>query len=277
MSNVKNGFQERLATWVVVSGIIVSGFCAITAIVVSKENAVVVKAAKDILTILLPVIGTWIGTVLAFHFGRENFEAGARQARLTLGQHLDAKAIELAIKIDKIKSMDVADDVAAKALTLDAIDRHLSAIGFSRTPIFTTGKLPLYVLHRQSLDTFLAKKARAAGASPAPLAGLTLADLLNDPDGQIVKNSFVVVPETATLAEAKSAMEATKFGQDVFITKTDKPDSPVLGWLTNNEIQRASTGLDAGGRVGGVLDAPCRRQGRWRRERAPGVPLLIPV
>lgn len=235
-----NMFQERLATWVVVSGIVISGLCAITAIVAVgfKDTENVAKAARDILTILLPVIGTWIGTVLAFFFGRENFEAGARETRLTLGQRLDSKAMEAAIPVDKIKSIDVADDAAAKALTLDKIDIHLKAIGFARTPIFTTSKLPLYVVHRQPLDSFLAQQAKAN----KPLTGLTLKDLLDSTEGAIVKESFVTVSESATLAEAKAAMEAVKSRQDVFVTRTGKADSPVVAWLTNNEIQRASAG-----------------------------------
>lgn len=243
MASVPNMFQERLAVWVVVSGIAISGLCAITAIVAvgfqSTTGMVqVAQAARDILTILLPVIGTWIGTVLAFYFGKENFEAGARETRLTLGQRLDSKAMDAAIPVDKIKSIDVADDAAAKALPLDKIDTHLKTIGFARTPIFTTSKVPLYVVHRQPLDSFVAQHAKAN----KPLTGLTLKDLLDSTEGAVVKESFVTVPESATLAEAKAAMEAVKSRQDVFITRTGKADSPVVAWLTNNEIQRASAG-----------------------------------
>ena len=36
--------------------------------------------AKYILGVLLPVIGAWVGTVLAFYFGQVNFEAASRSA-----------------------------------------------------------------------------------------------------------------------------------------------------------------------------------------------------
>jgi hypothetical protein len=241
MASVPAPFQQRLAMYVVVTGSIVAGVCAIAAIVAaslqSPEEAG--DTAKEILAILLPVLGTWIGTVLAFYFGRENFEAGARETRLSLGQQrLDSLAIDAAIKPADIKPLSVPDAAAAGALPLSQIDTHLKTIKFARTPVLTTDQKPLYVVHRQPLDSFLVSKAQAG----SPTAGLTLQDLLADPQGQIVKDSFVIVPQTATLAEAKAAMEGRKGCQDVFITQTGKADSPIVAWLTNNEIQRAASG-----------------------------------
>ncbi len=37
--------------------------------------------AKYVLGVLLPVIGAWVGTVLAFYFGQVNFEAASRSAQ----------------------------------------------------------------------------------------------------------------------------------------------------------------------------------------------------
>src|SRR6266576_4938414 len=34
--------------------------------------------ARQVLATVLPLIGTWVGTVLAFYFSKENFEAAAR-------------------------------------------------------------------------------------------------------------------------------------------------------------------------------------------------------
>src|SRR5262249_33614331 len=36
--------------------------------------------AKYVLGVLLPVIGAWVGTVLAFYFGQVNFEAASKSA-----------------------------------------------------------------------------------------------------------------------------------------------------------------------------------------------------
>jgi hypothetical protein len=241
----QNQFQQKLATWVVLVGSAISGLCAMTAIVAvgfgepGKETS---DAAKQILTILLPVVGTWVGTVLAFYFGRENFEAGARETRLSLGHRLSDPALKDAIPLAGIKAIKVADEAAARAVQLSRIDAELRSGGFFRLPILTTDNRPLYVVHRQPLDTFVADKARTppAGGGTIDLTTLTLGDLVTSPEGAKLAGSFVTIPQSATLADAKTAMESRKDCQDVFITSRGTAAEPILAWLTNNEIQRAS-------------------------------------
>src|SRR5512132_965473 len=43
-----------------------------------KNTALFFDMAKYILATVLPVVAGWVGTVLAFYFGKENFEAGTR-------------------------------------------------------------------------------------------------------------------------------------------------------------------------------------------------------
>ena len=82
-------FRFNLARWIVVFVFSVTGLIGITALV-----AAVVKAApgeafgsvKDILGILLPVLSAWAGTVFAFYFGRESFEAAARSTAALVKQ-----------------------------------------------------------------------------------------------------------------------------------------------------------------------------------------------
>lgn len=231
-------FQQRLASRVVIVGTVVVGSCAAIAIAATpfggKETA---AAAKDILTLLLPVVGTWIGTVLAFYFSRENFEAAARETRLSLQQRLSVPAISIAIPVSRIKAMEAADLAAAKLLTLQDVRAHLATIGFLRTPIFSPQKAPLLVVHSQPVDAVIASKA----AANQSVAGLTVADLMAASQTPTVVQSFALIGETATLSDAKAAMESQSGCQDVFITKTGRAGESVIGWLTNNEIQRAAT------------------------------------
>ena len=53
------------------------GLAAIGAASFSKNESF--GQVKDILGMLLPVLGTWVGTVLAFYFSKENFIAAAQQ------------------------------------------------------------------------------------------------------------------------------------------------------------------------------------------------------
>jgi hypothetical protein len=45
---------------------------------------------------------------------------------------------------------------------------------------------------------------------------------------------------TATLAEAKAALEQGRAREDVFITRSGGRDEPVVGWITDNDLVRLS-------------------------------------
>ncbi|MEO0650174.1 MAG: hypothetical protein AAFZ65_05810 [Planctomycetota bacterium] len=239
----KTPFQQALANRIVMVGTIVVGVCAAIAIIGVSFGGNGDKASEtaiQIITIILPVIGTWVGTVLAFYFGKENFEAAVRETRETLGQRLRKPVRDYAIGAAEIRSLVVADEAAAKALTLSKIHKQLADAGFYRMPILAQGSVALFVVHRQPLDSFFADRARA-GATPDELKKLTLGELLESSQGERLRNSFATVPEGATLAEAKAAMESFNGCQDVFVTSTGDRRGQVLAWITNNEIQRAAS------------------------------------
>ncbi|MCC6321774.1 MAG: hypothetical protein IT438_10120 [Phycisphaerales bacterium] len=233
--------KDRLAFWIVCFSSAIAGLCAVTAIVCSsfattKGSA---AAAKDILAILLPVIGTWVGTVLAFYFGKENFKTASEQTLAALGQQLSQPAIDAAMPLDQFlaTSIVVANREEALAKSLDEIVRPVTGRGYYRIPILTAEHFPLYVVHRQPLDSFSADQCRR-GVAPATL---TLSHLLADPiEGPRVQSSFALVSRDATLADAKAAMASRSHCQDVFITTNGRDTGAVLAWLTNNMIQDAS-------------------------------------
>ncbi len=89
----------RHVTYFALTTTFLLGFTAIMVALLSdepdKERFVYVK---DILTIILPLVGTWVGTVLAFYFSRENFVAAAKQTadlvrQLTPEQRLQSIAV----------------------------------------------------------------------------------------------------------------------------------------------------------------------------------------
>ena len=75
---------------------------------------------------------------------------------------------------------------------------------------------------------------------------LKLADLILLADGQLAplfKSSFSLIKESATLADAKAAMDSmtsapgvTGNCYDIFVTATGSASDPVLGWITNDII-----------------------------------------
>jgi len=231
-------FREWLATIVVVTSLIAVTVLSALAIFSSKD-----EQAKAILTMVLPMVGTWVGTVLAFYFGKEQLEAATRS--------VTAIARELTPE-EKLRSIKVTDKMIPRAEAfvittepgdlklLDALDNLGKQKKGNRLPIFTVTGQARYVVHRSTIDRFIAKKA-ASGMSTEQLKALTMADLLKDDEfGKNLQKTFAVVSKSGTLADAKKAMESLGWCQDVFVTEAGTSAETVLGWVTNGIIEQNS-------------------------------------
>jgi hypothetical protein len=73
---------------------------------------------------------------------------------------------------------------------------------------------------------------------PNALDTATLEKLITDTPS--LATSVAIVPEDATLADARALMDALPKCQDVFVTAGGKKDGVVRGWVTNVIIQQNS-------------------------------------
>jgi hypothetical protein len=230
-------FREWLATIIVL--ISIAAVAVLGTIAIHGDRS----QAKEILTMILPMIGTWVGTVLAFYFGKEQLEAATRSVtaiarELTPEEKL--RSIRVPEKMIPRSAAYVVKDDPDKLKLLDALDQLSQAKKGDRLPVLTSDDKPRYVFHRSTIDRFIAKSA-AAGKNVEELKSLTLEDLVNDADSKLpVRTTYAIVPENATLADAKRAMESLPSCQDVFITRNGSRDEPILGWLTNVIIEANS-------------------------------------
>jgi hypothetical protein len=226
-----------LATIVVVVSLVAVIVLAGIAIYAEKGQA------KDILTMVLPMIGTWVGTVLAFCFGKEQLEAATRSVtaiarQLTPEEKL--RSIKVTDKMIPRAAAHVAKVDPDKLILVEAVADLEKEKKGNRLPVMDPDDKPRYIIHRSTIDRFIAKAA-ATGKSADELRSLTLADLLSDSDLKPqVQNTFATVPETATLADAKRAMESIPWCQDVLVTHTGASNEPVIGWITNAIIEANS-------------------------------------
>ena len=72
---------EKARSWLAFSITVVSilGVLVLAAVIIWRSPAPNQSGvATQVLSTVLPVIGTWIGTILAFYFGKENFETAAK-------------------------------------------------------------------------------------------------------------------------------------------------------------------------------------------------------
>jgi hypothetical protein len=197
---------------------------------------------KEILATLLPVIGTWVGTVLAFYFGRENFESANRSVErmvktMTSSEKLAATPVRGHMIENDPKTLFSKREPFDKVVLNVVISELEASNKGNRVPLFDqTGKLVRGVAHRSLVDRFLASQA-LAGKGAADLAKLTMEDLIKDAKLKSIVESFGTVKADATLAEAKKVMDAIRNCQDVFVTKSGDVKDEVIGWITNVIIE----------------------------------------
>jgi hypothetical protein len=201
--------------------------------------------AKYILATILPVVAGWVGTVLAFYYGKENFEAGTKSVT-TAAQALTSKdklAATVVGTLGKARSEFTAlvlpNETQAKATKLDIIkngfqDKTVPTKLYERLPILLTGDLPFMVLHRSTLNGFLVDAP--AGKTPQDFTLQQLIDTVKYSPQQ----SFVAVATNATADQAKTEMEKVPNCSDVFVTADGKATSAVTRWITNADLLKAA-------------------------------------
>lgn len=194
---------------------------------------------QTILSTVLPLIGTWVGTVLAFYFSKESLDAATRSVASIAKQLTPSDKLKQILAKDKVITKDqmffkTTPESSIKLLeTLDELEQKKKG---DRIPVLDAQDQPKYVVHRSTIDQYLTAKARAP--SPPDLKTLTLQNLLDDYADLKTKlqSSFVTLNESATLQDVKAAMDAVADAQDAFLAKNGTPNEPIIGWITNNII-----------------------------------------
>ena len=190
---------------------------------------------------LIPVIAGWVGTVLAFYFGRENYEAATKAAeRLTSAQKLsNLKAIEVGRPMAQVDVLQLEnpnnDNSYMPGNTLLAIVKdRFATTRRARLPILLPSGAPYMVLHRSEFHRFLVE---SEGDEPEKK---TINDLVAH-NGMQPERSFATVSPNATAREARQALESLNTGAtDAFVTETGGPDSRALYWFTNVDLLKAA-------------------------------------
>src|SRR5262249_57174505 len=132
-SQFRIALARGVTTWalvailVIASGIIlVAGINAIR-VPEKEQRDQFFDVAKYVLGVLLPVIGAWVGTVLAFYFGQVNFEAASRSAanlvrQLSPREKLEAEAASKAMmKINEVTAFKISSDKSEADITIQEL------------------------------------------------------------------------------------------------------------------------------------------------------------
>jgi len=254
-SQFRIALARAVTTWALVAILAIASLI----IVVAGVNAIRVPEkeqrdqffdiAKYVLGVLLPVIGAWVGTVLAFYFGQVNFEAASRSAanlvrQLSPREKLQAEAAGKAMmKINEVTAFKIPPDKTEADITI----RALIDEGFEKDKSSPRQRLPVldaegrgkYVLHRSTIDAFVAPKKRPPDVDESTLS---LKDLLEDAKlKDYIVNSFLPLASDGTLADAKDLLDKNPQCLDILVTQDGTKNGIVAGWITNVMVLNAAT------------------------------------
>lgn len=195
------------------------------------------KQAKEILAMVLPVISAWVGTVLAFYFGKDNFESANIQARemmakLSPKERESSLIISIMRQVRNITSYQISSSTNINQIKLEQFIPLYK--GFvSRLPILNDADVPLYMLHKSSIDRYLG----AGGKSDNSLQELVEHQQKEGHEFGL-NQGFVIVSKNTAIKDAKALMQKINSCQDIFITENGNEGEALLGWVSNVRLTK---------------------------------------
>jgi CBS domain-containing protein len=187
--------------------------------------------AKEVMNAVLPLIATWVGAIIAFYFGKENFEAAQQQ-------------------INKLLDKDTLDDIPVKnvmihkkTMVLQKYDENKTlqeyydfyqSVDKNRIPLIDeSGKLKL-IIHTNEFIPVLMKDSKKGEEENK----LTLKDFLSqeknkDNYGYNQKNGFITVSPDDSLESAMKKMKNLEDCKDIIITSDGTEQGKLIGWITD--------------------------------------------
>ena len=243
----------RLVMWAS-AGVIGLAIVVIGAAALDQKSSVK-DTAQLIFTSVLPLLGTWVGTVLAYYYTRENYEAASRSTleavrsgsqQLASTRVTDKMMPAAAIVKANVPPAKAIDDLLLKDIG-DLFDKLLpNGQKISRLLVVNDKFACIAIIHRSIWMEMLNTGAKQA--PPVDPARDNLGKLLDKPYVSAVGKTFkdfitgtlAYIAIDRTLADAKAAMEAKPQCQDVIVTETGKSDERMQGWISNVDISRLS-------------------------------------
>jgi len=185
------------------------------------------EASWNIFNALLPLISTWVGTVLVFYFGRENFEAASKRyeqiiSKLTPEVLAGITVQQVMIDNHTMISMDVSDPRLVD-FSREKLLEFLDTIKKSRLPILDAGK-PKYIIHKSLLN-------EETRLTVNPLSQDSFKDFVAR--NPIVAQFGILKPEDS-VESARKLIRDHQYN-DVFVVDAAGVG---VGWLTDSHIIR---------------------------------------
>jgi hypothetical protein len=235
--------RDRLAR-LVVMGSFLTLFLMVSALLYLAAlgtNQKAIDVADKAFTTILPVLAGWVGTVLAYFFSAQNLERTSASLDKAMDQASGTPptppSTPIYGKMIKLEDIKKLQDLSGKKLTdFPLTDLQQAFKGAEPDPpasrlLFLLDKKFRYIMHSSVLNAFLVSHTQP---------NLTLQDIADDPESlRQISRMVAFVSGSATLADAKAAMDAVAGAQDIIVTTTGDANGDVIGWLSNVDLVKA--------------------------------------
>ena len=250
--------REWIALGVLITSIIAVGLISIVVITTAEETKRD-EASRRVMDSTLPLYGTWVGTILAFYFSRNAFEAASRATDRTTAavfQRANSDLVSASPLPDntlaKISLKSLANDLVFRqedpTKSLQEVVAELESRDRYRTIVVEVvdadKKYIKYadLVYRINASAFLAQ-SQTRDSNPQVGEGRaqvppTLKNYLIWRHGQGEKAQPIVVflSQSATLADADAKLKETTGCRDVIVTTDGQRESPVVAYVTDTDI-----------------------------------------
>jgi len=194
-----------------------------------------------VFTTVIALIGTWLGTVLAFYFARTNLEAASETTIKALSAARagadDASVMAFMLPVARIKPLHLLKaNEAIGDPEFGALCGEMSRFEQTRIPVASANGAVQYVVHDSDIDKYFASAA-THGITPATKTD-PMSTLLADTDFRTSIELFGTVPASATVKDVRALLAKTPGCKDVFVTEGGGRTESALGWITNSDLAR---------------------------------------
>ena len=227
----QKSIQDTVALWTL--------FLSIGAIMILAFVVIYTGKAGDSMTIfntVLPVFASWIGTILAYYFGKENFKSANNQVQemvksMSVENKEEQKITSIMRAIYAMALYKISSKDKVKNITMGSLEKKFKESRVSRLPIVDKDNHILYMVHESQITKYLVNESSKKED--------TLEKFIQSINYSIAEDSgFVVVSQKTSLKEAKEKMEKNPSCKDIFITENGTSDEPIIGWISNIRLSK---------------------------------------
>jgi hypothetical protein len=200
------------------------GFVIIIIFSVFAFSAGSLLKPQDVLNSVLPMIATWIGAIIAFYFGRENFEAAQQQIK----KFLDKDTLDdIPVKNIMIHFMTMVIQKTDRSKKLSDYHSFLVLVNKTRLPLSNdTGNIE-FIIHKSVIDNALVSHS-----------DWTLEEFLDSMEhkgkyGPNQPKGFIVVNPNEKLEAAMLKKSKLEGCMDIIVTENGEIKGKLSGWITD--------------------------------------------